>query len=180
MPHSYTNTQGSALCEALPEAGLHLLDVIWATREGIGEGLNDDGLTRLLLLSTELPTEAGFTFLSFSGGIVTLSVPNQDLAKWYPGKGLIAPEKEKTAKAIAKKYGLSVFEPPDVASFRYLNPDDFGVHHHLELASRAETVVFAHPRYLKVRLDCKVSDGVIKPLDLGPDLLQDLSALYRG
>ncbi len=43
--------------------------------------------------------------------------------------GELSPEKEKTAKAIAKQYGLALFEPPDVASFRHLNPDYFGVHH---------------------------------------------------
>ena len=185
MPHSYTNTQGIAPCEAPPESGLHLLDVICATKESIGEGLNDDELTRLLLLSTKLPTEAGFTFLSFSGGVVTLSVPQQDLAKWYPDKGWIAPEKLKTAKAIAKKYELSLFEPPDLVSLRYLNPDDASVLHHLELAAREETVVVAHPKYLKVRVCRDVADGVFtmkvrKPLALGPELLQDLSALYRG
>ncbi|HYK87946.1 MAG TPA: hypothetical protein VE398_04205 [Acidobacteriota bacterium] len=183
MPHSCANTRGSALCEAPLESGLHLLDVICATKESIGEGLNDDELTCLLLLSTELPTEAGLKFLSFSGGVVTLSVPQQNLAKWYPDKGWIAPEKVKTAQAIANKYELSLSEPPDLASLRYLDPDC--VHHHLELATRRETVVVAHPRYLKVRVYRDVADGVFtmkarKPLALGPELLQDLSALYRG
>jgi len=182
MSHPCTNTQGSAPCEAPPEYGLHLLDIICATKESIGEGLNDDELTRLLLLSNELPTEAGFTFLSFSGGIVTLGVPQQDLAKWYQDGGWIALEKVKTAESIAKKYELSLFEPPDLASLRYLNPDS--VHHHLELATRRETVVVAHPQYLKVRVYRDVADGgftmkSMKPIALGPELLQDLSALYR-
>ena len=182
MPHSCTNTQGNALCEAPPESSLHLLDFIRATRESVGEGLNDDELTRLLLLSTELPTEAGFKFLSFSGGVVTLSVPQQDLARWYLDGGWIAPEKVKTAKAIAQRYELSLFEPPDLVSLRYLDPHS--VHHHLELATRQETVVVAHPKYLKVRVCRAVADGVFtmqarKQLALGPELLPDLSALYR-
>jgi hypothetical protein len=163
----------------------HLLHTIRAARASVGEGLNDDEFTRLLLLEAVLPTEAGFTFLSLSRGVVTLSVPQQDLAKWYPDQGWVAPEKESIAKAIAEKYGLSLCEPPDQASsFRFPDLEQAGVHHHLELATRRETVVIAHPKYLKVRLFRDPAHGVFyvdssKPLELGPDLLQDLAGLYR-
>jgi hypothetical protein len=70
----------------------HLLETILAIRSSVGEGLSDDELT--LLLRTTLLTEAGFSFLSFSRGLVTLTVPEQ---------GWIAPEKEMTARAIAEK-----------------------------------------------------------------------------
>jgi len=184
LQDSYTNTAGGACGKTSSNSGIHLLDVIRAARESVGEGLNDDELTRLLLLDTQLPTEAGFTFLSFSGGVVTLSVPQQDVAKWYPEKGWVAPEKERVARAIAEKYELSLGEPPDlVSSFRFPNSEQVTVHHHLELATRRETVVIAHPRYLKVRIYRDATDGVFgmgtrNPFELGPELLRDLSALY--
>src|SRR3974377_2215684 len=78
----------------------HLLDTILAIRAGVGDGLNDHELTQLLRDGTLL-SEAGFSFLSFSEGIVTLTVPEQDLATWYPEHGWIAPEKEKLARALA-------------------------------------------------------------------------------
>ena len=57
----------------------NLLEAIRAMRESVGEGLNDDEFTRLLLLHEALSSEAGFSFLSFCDGIVTLSVPPQNL-----------------------------------------------------------------------------------------------------
>ena len=45
--------------------------------------------------------------------------------------------------------------------------------------------IIAHPNYLEVRMYGEAADGRFgletrKPLPLGPDLLQDLAALYRG
>ena len=79
----------------------HLLETILAIRSSIGDGLGDDELTRLL--RTTLLTEAGFTFLSFPKGLVTLTVPERDLTNWYPEQGWIARAKEKIARAIAEK-----------------------------------------------------------------------------
>ena len=56
-----------------------MLDTVLAIRRSVGEGLNDHELTRLLREHTLLG-EAGFGFLSFSEGLVTLLVPEQDLA----------------------------------------------------------------------------------------------------
>jgi len=159
--------------------GTHLLDAIRASRESFGDGLNDDEFTRLLLLRAPLPTEAGFAFLSYARGVVTLSVPEQNVASWYPQKGWIAPEKERIAQAIAKKYGLSLFEPPDTSP-RCGEP---GPHHHLELGSRRETVIQAHPNYLKVRLFGQSLADRFDPeaknrLEVGPALLEDLAVLY--
>lgn len=162
----------------------HLLDAIRAIRECVGDGLNDDELTRLLRQTT-LPTEAGFAFLSFCSGMVTLSVPLQDLANWYPEQGWIAPEKERNARAIAEKYGLLLGEPPDEPStYRYPSSSSANKRHHLELWNRWDAIIVAHPNYLKVRLfgasseSRYVSDAKM-PLLLGPDVLQDLSALYQ-
>ena len=185
MPNLYTNTPRPAAGE-VPSKSDHLLGAIRATRESVGDSLNDDELTRLLLLHTELPIEAGFAFLSFCDGVVTLSVPQQDLAKWYSEKGGIAPEKGKIAKAIANKYQLFLCEPLDLASgFPFSSFEKAGAHHHLELATRRETVIIAHPKYLKVRMYCNAVDGsfIMKtksPVVFGPDLLKDLSVLYRG
>jgi hypothetical protein len=163
----------------------HLLDTIGAIRASVGEGLNDYELTRLLLKSVLL-TEAGFAFLSLSEGFVTLSVPEQDLASWYPEKGWITAEKERIAGAIAERYELLLGEPPDETStFLFPGSDSPNVHHHLELRNRWETIVIAHPHYLKIRLfgatstSRSVSDAK-RPVLLGPELLQDLSVLYQA
>jgi len=72
----------------------HLLDAIKLFKSSVGDDLNDDELTRLLLISAALPTEAGFAFVSYCDRNVTMSVPNQDLADWYPEKGWISQAKE--------------------------------------------------------------------------------------
>jgi hypothetical protein len=162
----------------------NLLNRIRAVRSSVGDGLNDDEFTRLLR-ETALPTEAGFAFLSFSDSFVTLKVPLQDLSDWYPERGWITATKEQTARAIARKYGLSLWEPPDQSTSFLFPPADVPVfHHHLELNNEVETVVAAHPQYLKIRLfgsapkaNCLWSGQV--PLQLGPELLHDLSALYQ-
>jgi len=162
----------------------HLLDAIRTIRASVGDGLNDNELTRFLRDSA-LPTEAGFAFLSLADGFVTLTVPPQDLTSWYPEKGWIVPEKERIARAIAEKYQLSLHEPPDVdSSYVYPRPDSANPHHHLELGNRAETAILAHPHYLKVRLFGATSPILFAraarlPLLLSPELLPDLSALYK-
>ncbi len=162
----------------------HWLEIIVATRASVGDGLNDQELTQLMRESTLL-SEAGFGFLSFSDGAVTLSVPEQDLKNWYPEQGWIAPEKERVARGIAEKHGFSLYEPVDKATSYWHPPSEPPAeHHHLELSDRWQTVVVAHPQYLKVRLfgnlpHYQVSWEAQGPLRLGPDLLKDLSALYR-
>ena len=162
----------------------NLLDTIKTIRAKVGEALNDDELTRFLQECT-LPTEAGFAFLIFSNGHVTLSVPRQDPADWYPQVGWIAPEKERIAGAIAEKYGLSFYEPVDVISgFQNHHAGAATIHHHLEFTDGRQTVIVAHPLYLKVRLFGKSPDHryawePLFPLPLGPDLLQDISSLYE-
>jgi len=167
------------------EPGSDLLETIKGISGSVGEGLTDDELTRLLR-EIALPTEAGFAFLSFCGGWVTLTVPQQDLANWYPERGWIVPEKEKTAREIAIKYAFSLCEPPDISSsYRSLRGELPAPHHHLELSNRRETIVVAHPRYLKVRL-VGMSQPILNvqaagtPLALSKELLQDLSALYSA
>ena len=158
-----------------------LLEVIKDIKASVGDGLNDDEFTRLLQQSA-LPTEAGFGFLSYSDRYVTFSVPPQGPAKWYPEKGWIMAKKEKAAREIAQKYGLTLCEPPDAI----FNCYDFAVaHHHLELNSQRENIVVIHPRYLKIRLyvaadAARSARFTQKPLSFGPDLLQDLSALYQA
>ena len=128
-----------------------LLETILAIRSSVGEGLSDDELT--LLLRTTLLTEAGFGFLSFSSGLVTLTVPQQDVTNWYPEQGWIAPEKETTARAIAEKYELSFYEPLDTVTSYWLpvtGPEL--AHHHIQMNDRFQAVIVAHPQYLKVRV----------------------------
>ncbi len=171
--------------EGIPTPTASLLDTIKAIRASVGDGLNDDELTRLLR-QTGLPTEAGFAFLSFCGGCVTLTVPQQELKNWYPERGWIAPEKETVARALAETHKLSLYEPPDiVSSCLYPQSGAPESHHHLELSNRRETVVVAHPQYLKIRLygataGSRSSLDVKGPLPLCPGLLRDLAAIYRA
>lgn len=162
----------------------HLLDTVRAVRASVGDGLNDDELTRLLRQKL-LPTEAGFGFLSFSEGFVTLSVPEQVLADWYPEEGWMVAEKERLARAVAEKHRLSLCEPPDESPSSLFPPSaPLEIHHHFEFSNQWETVVVAHPYYLKVRLFGATSAILYarlaqSPLPLNPDLLQDLSTLYE-
>jgi hypothetical protein len=162
----------------------HLLDAIRTIRESVGDGLNDDEFTRLLQ-QTALSTEAGFRFLSYSDKFVMLNVPPQDLTNWYPAKGWITAEKERVAREIAEKYELSLNEPPDL-NFNYVfpRPDSPKLHHHLELSNSRETIIVAHPQYLKICLFGSLSPGlrvrtIKRPLLLGPELLTDLLSLYQ-
>lgn len=165
------------------EADPDLLAEIKSIRASVGDGLNDDELTRLLRESP-LPVQAGFAFLSFSKGVVTLSVPPQDLEKWYPKVGWIHPAKETLARTLARKYDLTLFEPPDF-DHSYLSPHSGSPnqHHHIELARGQETIVVAHPLYLKVRLYREGATGSPNVIPIapffGPQFLEDLSSLYQ-
>jgi hypothetical protein len=152
-----------------------LLWKIVSFRANVGEGLNDEELTGLLNQES-LPSEDGFTFVSLSEGCATFSVPRQEAAKWYRENGWVTPEKENIARVIAKKCGLMLYEPPD-ESIPSQAPE-LGLSrmvHHLELTDDSETVVVAHPHYLKIRLFGLVDN---RPLHLRGDILEQLAALY--
>jgi hypothetical protein len=150
----------------------NILETITSLRMAVGDGLNDEELTRLFLQEV-FPSEDGFTFVSLCKGWVSFRVPPQNLTRWYPETGWICPAKEAIARSIAQDYGLSLFEPPD-EKFSF-SPTDNDAHHHLEMSDESETVVIAHPRYLKIRLfDSKTQ----RPLPLPKDLLERLAALY--
>jgi hypothetical protein len=159
-----------------------ILETILAIRSSIGDGLSDDELTRLL--RTTLLSEAGFSFLSFSRGWVTLTVPDQDLTNWYPEQGWLAPAKEKVARGIAGKYELSLFEPLDTVTNIWQPVRDPDIaHHHVEMSDRWQTVIVAHPQYLKVRVlgrngPYRYDWEAYCPMVLGPEILRDLSELY--
>lgn len=162
----------------------NLLGAIKAMRAEVGDALNDEELTRFLRESA-LPTEAGFAFSIFSKGYVTLSVPRQYPARWYPRQDWIAPRKERIARAIAEKYELSLYKPVDATACA-CDPQagTAMVHHHLEFTDSRQIVIVAHPLYLKVCLfgkspDHRYSWEPLCPLLFGPDLLKDLSRLYE-
>jgi hypothetical protein len=174
------NNPSPATADVAPKPGKHLLDAIRTIRARVGDGLNDDEFTRLLH-QAEMPIESGFAFLSYCDRFVTLKVPRQQLSNWYPQRGWVVPAKEKLARTIAEKYGLSLCEPPDMLSPWPGSPDP---HHHLELSNQQETIIVVHPEYLKIRLFVPTSPARSactsqKPLVLGPDLLQDLSTFYQ-
>jgi hypothetical protein len=166
------------------QRGSHLLDTIAAMRISVGDGL-DDAEFSLLLRENSLLNEAGFAFLCFSKGFVTLTVPEQDLTGWYLEEGGIAPEKKRIAAGLAEKYELSLYEPVDtIVTFWQPENGSAATHHHLELCRAGLTVVVAHPHYLKVRLfgapHYRYEWETHRPLKLGPELLQDWAALYGG
>jgi hypothetical protein len=178
------NTQPATHCDKDSKLHLHLLDRIRAARASIGDGLNDTEFT-MFLQQRALPAEAGFAFLCFSDGFVTLSVPPQDLKTWYPEQGWIRTEKEQVARSIATKYGISLCQPPDHApQFVLPTPNSKGVHHHLEMTTEGHTTVIAHPQYLKICIfgsDTRARFSWSQhPLPLNPELLRDLSALYES
>jgi len=150
----------------------NLLETITSLRMAVGDGLNDEELTRLFLQEL-FPSEEGFTFVYMYKGVATFRVPPQDLLKWYPETGWITPAKEAIARSIAQDYGFSLYEPPD-EKFTFIPAESEG-HHHLELTRGSETIVIAHPRYLKIRLFNSESH---RPLKLPKDLLERLAALY--
>ena len=173
------NNPGTITAAPPSKSGTLLLAAIQATHACLGDGLNDQELAHYLQ-SISLPVEAGFTFLCYSDRFVTLGVPGQDLADWYPEHGWIAPEKERIARGIGQKHGLSLSEPPDAVFPCVETPN---LHHHLELSDRRETVILIHPRYLKIRLfgTCgavRTARSAQRPLPFGPELLPDLSTLY--
>jgi hypothetical protein len=150
----------------------NLLETITSLRMAVGDGLNDEELTRFFLQEA-FPSEDGFTFVCLCKGWVTFRVPPQNLVRWYPETGWITPAKEAIARSIAEECGLSLFEPPD-EKFSY-SPAESDGHHHLEMSHESETVVIAHPRYLKIRL---LDSATQRPLKLPKDLLGRLAALY--
>jgi hypothetical protein len=173
------NNPSTAEIAAKAKPCAQLLDVIREMHDSVGDGLNDNEFTRLLE-KTDLSGEAGFAFLSYGDRFVTLSVPPQHLANWHPEKGWIVQEKEKIARAIAEKHDLTLCVPPDTLFSWHDSPNP---HHHFELSNGRETVVIIHPQYLKIRLFVATERGLYtrvaqRPLNLGADLLQELSALY--
>jgi len=173
--------QSPAETNFVAKPGNDLLDAIKTIRAEVGDGLSDQEFSRLLQ-QTELPVESGFAFLCYCDRFVTLSVPPQQLANWYPAQGWIVPAKEKIAREIAEKYGLSLCEPPDMVYPWIGSPN---LHHHLQMSNDQEIVIIAHPQYLKIRLFVATSTTrpartAHRPLLLGPDLLQDLSKLYQS
>jgi hypothetical protein len=165
-------------------ADVHLLETIKWLCARFGDSVTDDELTELLR-QTALPTEAGFAFLRFSDGCVTLAVPPQNVSDWYAQSGSFAPLKRWIARIIAQKHGLSVQETIQDASKPLLPPTEVpNVHNHLELNDPSETLVVAHPRFLKVRVfESGLADrddpDSNKIVPLPPDLLTDLSLLYE-
>jgi hypothetical protein len=167
---------------AITKPAVHLLDAIKAFKSSVGDDLNDAELTRLLLRTAALPPEAGFEFVSYCDRNITFSVPKQDLTNWYPDTGWISQPKEKAAQAIAKKYELTLCQPPDA---QYVCLDCPNPHHHFEFSNKRETIILVHPLYMKVRLflimdSTRSAKAALRSLPLCPNLLCDLSALYQA
>lgn len=113
-----------------------------------------------------------------------MSVPPQNSTTWYPEQGRIEAEKERIAWIISEKYGLSVGKPPDEPlRCLFQRSERTNCHRHLEFANRWETIIVAHPIFLKVRMIGTTSGMRYVPKGTGPllfrpELLQDLSTLY--
>lgn len=181
------NTPATAEAVAPSEKNKHLLDAIKQFRTCIGDGLNDVEFS-LFLQMAALPAENGFEFLCFSNRYVTLRVPKQDTDKWYRDKGWVCEDKEKRARQIAEKYGLSLYHPPDAVGNHHVTPNSEAEQHschHLEMSHNREIFIVIHPHYLKVRLFQATGApqhgfSVHRTPHMGPELLKDLSTLYQS
>jgi hypothetical protein len=151
-----------------------LLEAIRRIRARAGDALAGDEFT-FFLQRWNLPAEEGFTFLCFHDGCVTLAVPAQDQTSRHPRSAWITPARERIAAELARKHGLFVSEPPD-APPAFVPSGAWDTNHHLRLSNRKETIIIAYPEFLKIRL---YATGTNLDLHLAPDLLKDLSALYK-
>jgi hypothetical protein len=163
--------QNKTTCVSMPATDL--LETVKYLRATAGDSLDDNEFT-FLVQEKNLPAEAGFRFLCFDKGCVMLAVPTQENASWHPTEGWIPPAKEKIATRLAKKYGFMLCEPPDLGTRLHL-PYGMATHHHLEFCKRNETVVIAHPGFIKIRLYSLKTGLVFPPM---PGFLNELAELY--
>ncbi len=131
----------------------------------LGEGINEDIVSDLIQWEGA-SCEHGFAFLRISEGFAVFSVPSQNHANWYGKVGRLAVERKEIARKIAKKYHLHLYEPP--AGGGYIRE----CHHHFELMHEDQTLIVAHPRYVKIRITGR-------PVIQERNLLENLSALYH-
>ena len=143
-----------------------VLLMIRAMRNDVGPDLKEDALTDLILLEGGDLSAHGFRFLRLSDGFVVFATPPQDCSKWYRQKGWPCAEKEAVAHAIARKYALDMSEPPDVSGLSGEPRHHFGFHR------AGNTIIVAHPKYLKILLPDP-------PVNAEDTLLEDLAALYK-
>lgn len=168
-----------------PPSRSGILDTVRTLRLTTRSELSDVELTHLLRSRGTL-SEEGFAFACFSEGCVTLNVPPQDPNTWCAASGRIAPDKETVARKLAEHCGLSLSEPPDaVATWGCIGAAATAHHHHLVLFNRWDTVVVAHPCYVKIRLfgraaGARCGPAGQAPLELPADLLHEIAALYRS
>lgn len=125
------------------------------------------------------PQKEGFSFACFSDGCAVLNVPAQSFDDWYPAGEWISSAKEEIATKIAERFDLCLCEPPDRRDYILPPPS---THHHLELISRGESIVVAHPLYLKIRMFSKGNEKIVwgrheKLPDPGK-IFQELTRLY--
>ncbi|HXP61090.1 MAG TPA: hypothetical protein VN829_11395 [Dongiaceae bacterium] len=157
-----------------PQQTQSLLETIRRIRARARDALGEEELT-FFLQRWDLPEEEGFTFLCFHDGCVTLAVPVQNETSRHPRSAWITPARERIATALARKHGLFICEPPD-APPAFVPSGAWETHHNLQLSNRKQTMVIAYPEFLKIRL---YAEGTNLDLHLAPDLLKDLSALYK-
>src|SRR5579883_954470 len=176
------NTPATANANVDFKCSPHLLNTVLKYRVDSGLGLTDEEFTRFVR-ERNLPVECGFSFLCYCNGYVTLSVPQpQKESDWSDENGRLTHAKENTARAIAQKHSLVLFEPPDLAPCWCHLPNP---HHHVQLHNRQGPVIIAHPQYAKVRLieptgQTRLGSVSQRAVALGPDLLSELAELYRS
>lgn len=167
------------ICASASDDGFSLITQVMRLRACIGDGLNDFEFTAFAK-SNLSPDKNSFQMLSLIEGNLTLTVPPQDLGKWYGDKCAIARTQEERARQIAERHQLTMCEPPDKLVYGSPGP---GVHRHLEFANHRRTVAVAHPFYLKLRI-CGGGDHEDFPAESAAAiarcerLMADLATLY--
>lgn len=145
-----------------------VLLIIRAMINNVRSHLKEDALSDLIHLEGGELMEHGFRFLRLSDGFAVFATPPQDRSRWYRQGGWPCPEKEAAAASIARKYGLEISEPPDASALSGAE-----THHHCEFHRARQTLIVAHPRYLKILVP-------ERPVIAEETLLADLAALYQS
>jgi hypothetical protein len=161
---------------------LRLLDQIRSFRHEIGDGLNDDEITRLIRRAS-LDEDSEFEFLSYSSGFVTLCSREKCIGRRISNEMWVSPKRMECAVNIAAKYGLEVYEPLNVDNTFTVFGGSQTRQRHFEFAFRQETIAIAHSVYIKVLLYMPKSLMLRHKTELNQvfsssALLADLAQLY--
>jgi hypothetical protein len=164
---------GALARSVLPTEEASVIEQTIELRRSVGDSLTDAQFTEIA--ARILPRQSGgFAFGCYSDGCIILNVPKQDLGKWYSAGRWISAAKEEVARRIAERFELALCEPPDRRD--YIIPPA-SAHHHVELIKGSESMVVAHPLFLKIRV---FSESPMKHFWARHEHLPDAEELFEA